>query len=378
MTLLIRRIIYISLIILFFIAAPLIILYSLGYSFDWQKKSLVKTGAFYFKSYPNSAAVYLNEKKQSITPLYIKRLLPKEYNVKIEKNGLSPWEKKLLIESQIVTEARNILLVPQNAKIETIENNIAPNLNLNNYFLKEVERKKEDQAKKTASEILKSDSWTISGNKIFYLQPADLFLYQADLDGFNKQQISLMPLAPDIYKISVSLNQKNILALSKSGQLYLFNKEKNLFELIDTGINNADFALDNKKLLYYTTNELWVIYLEKIMIQPYHALGEKELITRFAEKISSAIWYPEDNEHIIFTVGDTIKITELDGRDRRNTVDFSKMNEAFQIGAWNNPQLYYHLDKELLYFINDKNLYSVQIKAPQSIIEATGIFNYGK
>jgi hypothetical protein len=153
--------------------------------------------------------------------------------------------------------------------------------------------------------------------------------------------------------------------------------ENGVFDLVEIGVKNASISPDSKKLLYYNETEIWVKYLEKILIQPYHEAGEKELITRFSEKISSAIWYPEDNEHIIFIVGNTIKITELDGRDQRNTYDFLATRNAFIPSSWSNPQLYYNTEKELLYFISDDKLYSAQIKVPQPIIETNGWF-YGK
>jgi hypothetical protein len=378
MTLKTRRIIYISLIIIFLIAAPLTILYSQGYSFDWQKKIFVKTGSFYLKSYPQSANIYIDGKKSGTAPLYAKRLLPKNYSIEISKSGFYPWQKNLKIESQIVTEARNILLIPEKPQLKTIDENLSPDFSLNDYFLKNPDKIKIQQVKTTAESELKTDSYTFSGDQIFYLQPLDRILYKADINGVNKQQVTLEPLPADVYKISVSLDQKFILALGKSERLYLLNPEKNIFELIETGVKNADFSLDSKKLLYYTGSEIWVKYLGKIQIQPYHEAGEKELITRFSEKINSAIWYPEDNEHIIFVVGNTIKITELDGRDKRNTYDLLKLDNAFTQDDWNNPQLYYNLDKSLLYFINNNKLYSVQIKAPQPIIDTSGWVIFGK
>ena len=44
--------------------------------------------------------------------------MPKEYQVKIIKQGYHPWQKKLRIESKLVTEAKNILLIPLNPEIK--------------------------------------------------------------------------------------------------------------------------------------------------------------------------------------------------------------------------------------------------------------------
>lgn len=107
-----------------------------------------------------------------------------------------------------------------------------------------------------------------------------------------------------------------------------------------------------------------LIYLDKILIQPYKKRGQKETLTRFSEKINSAIWYPEDNEHVIFVVGDTVKIIELDDRGKRNIHDLTKM-QNFAENSWEKPQIIYDFKKNKLYFINDNNLYYLQIKTGQ-------------
>lgn len=370
MTLKTRRIVYISLIIFFLIATPLVLSYSLGYGFDWQKKKLVLTGGFYFKSYPSGAKIYVNDKANNKTPRLISRLLPRNYNIKILKDGFHSWEKQLTIESRIVTEARNIFLVPEKPVMNLAEANLSLDFSINSYFLIPAEAKRLEQANATVKNILMADSFVFSNDKIFYLQPSDYILYKTDVSGSSKEQVSLNSLPPDIYKIGVSPAQNFIFALSKSSRLYLLNPDEKIFKLIEIGVKNAEFAPDKKKLLYYTDSELWVIYLEKILIQPYKETGEKELITRFAEKIKSAIWYPEDNEHIIFAVGNAIKITELDDRDKRNTIDLL-LAKSLNSDTWSNPQMFYSVKKELLYFIDNNKLYSVLLKTPQPLISAS-------
>lgn len=377
MTLKTRRIIYLLLIVLFIIITPLIIVYGIGYAFDWQKKAFVKTGSFYLKTAPSGAQIFINDNSKGKTNKYIKRLLPKTYKITIKKDGFHPWEKNLKIEQQIVTEARNILLISEQPKYETIKDNLEANFSLSLFLAKEDEKKKIEQASSTATTTLKTDSYFLSGDYIFYLNPKDYMIYRSNLDGTGVQQFALSPLPPDSYKISVSQNQKYISVLGiENHELYLFTPENRIFEKVSNDVNGAKFSFDSKKVLYHTASEIWVIYLEKIQIQPYKKAGEKELITRFADKILSAIWYPEDNEHIIFIVGGTIKITEVDGRDRRNTVDFLKL-KAFRDDP-DFQQMYYDLGKELFYFINDNKLYSAPVKTNQSIVNTKDWVVFGK
>ncbi len=364
MTLRIRRLIFWGLVIIFLVITPLIIAYGLGYSFDWQKKTFIETGSFYFASSPTGGVIYINNKTGGKTNKYIKRLLPREYEIIIKKDGYQSWGKRLKIESGIVTEARNILLVPHDPKIEIVQKNIAPNFSLPTFALNEMEKQKKAQASTTASAFFKNSPYQLVNDDIFYLKIPDYILYKTDLNGVKKQQISLEPLPADAYKVFISPDEKSIAALGKTGRLFLFNPGQRIFEIVADNIKSAQFSYDNKKFLYYSEAELMVIYLDKILIQPYKEKGQKETVTRFSEKIDSAIWYPEDNEHIIFIIGDTIKIIGLDDRGTRNIYDLVKM-QKFADGTWENPQIIYDSKKERLYFINDNALYSLQIKTGQ-------------
>ena len=89
-----RRIIFYFLLLLFIILAPSIIFYALGYNFDFDKKIFIATGGIYLKSYPSNAETYINDKFSGETSKFIKRLLPKIYEIKITKEDYYSWQKK--------------------------------------------------------------------------------------------------------------------------------------------------------------------------------------------------------------------------------------------------------------------------------------------
>jgi hypothetical protein len=96
-----------------------VILYSLGYRFNFQSKKITQTGGFYFKVLPKNAEIYLNGKLAKKTDFFfgvgfIKNLLPEEYEVEIKKDGFHPWKKTLEIKEKQVTEFKNIILFPEN------------------------------------------------------------------------------------------------------------------------------------------------------------------------------------------------------------------------------------------------------------------------
>lgn len=328
MTRRIRRLLLCSAILFFIVATPSILFYAWGYNFDWQNKKLVLTGALYLKSFPKKAEVELNNKLKEETPAFIKRLLPKEYQVKITKQGFHPWQKKLRVESKLVTEAKNILLIPLNPEIEIVNEELPVNFSLKEFLAQE-----------------ESDT-------IFYIQEPSYILYKTDKNGSYQEQISLAPLpANHQYEIFVSSNEK-IVALNKKRQLYFLNPETRCFELLEENVQEVQFANDNKKLLYSTPTEIWVYYLEDILIQPNKKAREKELITRLSQKIEQVLWFDQTNEHIIFVVSQTVKIIELDDRDYRNTHDLFN----FEIS-----QIVYSPTDKKLYFIKEDKLLRIDL-----------------
>ena len=108
-----RRIIFYLFLLVFIILVPLIIIYSLGYTFD--KKTLVSTGGIYLKSYPNDADIFLDDKPKRKTNRFITHLKPKTYEVRVEKKNYHSWEKKLnsnMINLIIKIVLQTFILIP--------------------------------------------------------------------------------------------------------------------------------------------------------------------------------------------------------------------------------------------------------------------------
>lgn len=106
-----RRIIYITFILIFFLIAPLLIFFALGYRYNFIKGRVEKTGVLFIKSYPKNADIYLNGKlSKNTTPTQISRLLANNYEIKIIKEGYFPWTKILPIYQQTTTFIEDVTL----------------------------------------------------------------------------------------------------------------------------------------------------------------------------------------------------------------------------------------------------------------------------
>ncbi|KKS70164.1 MAG: hypothetical protein UV40_C0003G0002 [Parcubacteria group bacterium GW2011_GWA1_42_7] len=343
-----RRLIFYLFVLIFLISVPPTILYTAGYSFDWKNWRLAKTGGLYIKSTPNQAQIFIDGEKERRTPSLFSHLAPRAYNVKIEMEGYHSWEKNLNISPKLVTEARSVLLIPTNPQAELLSQNATTTIK--DFLENSGNKKKQGQALNAASS---TPGWILKDNEIFYISEENRNLYRSNLNGSLKEQISKNPLPEhSSYEIIASNDRNKFAVITPQKELFLLNDEMKILESIASGIIGAEFSNDNKRLLFFSESEIWVLYAEEIMLQPYKKPGEKEMITRFAQKIEQAIFYP-DNDHICFVIENKIKIIELDGRDRRNIADFITAKS---------PQIYYDFGNENFYYLSENNLFRIKLK----------------
>lgn len=124
-----RSLLFGLLLIVFLIISPLIILYSQGYRFDFQKWQSLKTGGVYIKTSIPSADIYIDNKYKNKTGQLLsydflaQNLLPQNHDIRVEKTGYLPWEKNLLVKEKIVTQAY-VVLFPEKIDFTKIEENI--------------------------------------------------------------------------------------------------------------------------------------------------------------------------------------------------------------------------------------------------------------
>jgi len=125
MHILYRRLIALTFIIVFCAVAPILILFTAGYRYNFKKNELQKTGSLVLKSAPFWANIEINGKKISQrTPLRLNNVIPDEYDLRVTKDGYYPWQKKLTVKSQETTFAEDIVLFAKTETKELIPENI--------------------------------------------------------------------------------------------------------------------------------------------------------------------------------------------------------------------------------------------------------------
>jgi hypothetical protein len=107
----IRKFIFFFFLSLFFVSAPLVVLYTAGYRYHWKKGRFEKTGTLLIASQPADATAIMNgDTSGKRTPASFSKILPDDYPVRVEKNGYFTWRKTLTVKSGETTFAKNIVL----------------------------------------------------------------------------------------------------------------------------------------------------------------------------------------------------------------------------------------------------------------------------
>lgn len=415
-----RTILFISLVIFFLLIAPSIIFYSQGYRFDFERKKITQTGAFYFKVLPKQVEIYLNGELSKKTDFffgtaYIENLLPKKYNLKIEKEDYHPWEKTLEIKEKEVTETKNIVLIPKNPEFNILFKEVE------NFWFSPDEKKiilREenppadggwalklfDLERNVKSHLIDEKDISKKGAELFDLS-FSTNSKKISLEIGTKEQLkhflldinktppllteSEEPLLPfedivtsktigqDIYYLNYSgrlfknkerLTEKSFSVKPETKyELYIFSEyiflqeDKILYELNPNSKSFEKFfeptktlkiSPDLKKIVYFNNYEIWILFLDS---DPSitHQKGDRVFLTRFSEKIDEVFWYTSN--YLIFNVEDKIKIAEIDDRDRINIVD---------IAEFKNPKIFFNKNAKKLYLLSEGNLYESQALLP--------------
>lgn len=189
--------------------------------------------------------------------------------------------------------------------------------------------------------------YDISGNYIYYFQLPSAMVFQIKSDG-GPSPVQITTTAPpemddNSYKLIV-YDEKKIVMRNESGTTYVFNKGKNgdYFRKLSDNAKGTQFSNDGKKLLFWDNREIYVYFLADWETQPYRSENEIKQITRYSQQIENVQWN-SDYEHVIFSVGNELKIVELDDRDNRNIFDIARFskNESRVVGNFSENKIYF-------------------------------------
>lgn len=352
-----KGILFLSLLLLFVIIAPLVILYSQGYRFDLENKKIVKTGGLFLKIQPPGVTVYLNHilyKKTNLVfdSLFIGNLAPKKYHILVKKEGYQNWEKELPVSEMMVTEAKNIHLFKKEYNSKLLSQNIkkifvSPD---KNFLLLE----------KTDND----SGWSLwlfdlsSGEEKKLLSAQDLLLESSP----KKEKILLKDL------ILSNDSRKAILIVE--------NKKQSLhYFLLNINHNNQFIELplqkyEISKIFFNPQNPEEILFMTKseqknlfLLDQNFKIYPIKTFISDIKvldlEPFQDSIYLLASNglAYKTFLSGSSLQLTSVLNLQPKN-IDFSKHYQIFVL----EPQNVFLLEDQTLYYLNPQK-YKFQLVA---------------
>lgn len=352
-----RRLILIIFVIVFFISTPIIIMYTSGYRYNFEKGRVQKTGILILSTIPRKAQIYLNGKlEDKTTPAELKHVLPGDYIITLQKEGYHPWVKKLPIYENATTFGEKIMLWKKStpkilsesfAKVwsQSTDKKLAYQ-NERLYIFSLNDESFENFSSSNTEQISWSDS-----NKKFILTKIN--------NGKKYFEINnLKPQAPLIIKDFIKVS-------------WAKNNDESVYGLNETGIWKINLNNESKELAYKITNindffiegsKLYLIIGKNIFTHDLKSSSTKQLL---CEVKKSDYKFESDNYN---------KLVLLNNSGSIAVIDKSNLNKPLEIRAkkleWLNKDVFlYYNDFEIIIFDLNKNENKIITRVSQPITQ---------
>ena len=364
-----RLIILLICIICFSAIAPILVAYSMGYRFDFEKMKIVATGGIYVRTFPSADIITIDsnisEKPGFLAnSIFVQSLLPKNHTVFVIKDGYHDYSKTLTVEENKVTKLENILLIKNKIKFETvltagptiqlspfdkIEKYIIKNSNL--YYSNATENATLTATQKTTPVIKGSIAFSLMNNNIIWLG-SDGFLYQTDQSNLSTKPTKLiltpLKISKDGY-YKIATNGQNIFVIN-NGNLSILNTKINSLDDPYGLAKDVKISPDGKNIIFYNDKDIYILSILKTPV-------EKNILYKSSEKISDITWL--NNDYIIFTTGDKIIVSEIDYRG--SNINNVTLNETVTLSPdkkidIKSPKIYFDQGSQKLYILTGKTL----------------------
>ena len=208
-----------------------------------------------------------------------------------------------------------------------------------------------------AARVTEAESPSPAIEDIVIYQQVDNDIYYLDNFGHlfkNGARITAMPFPiKQGTRYVLEIFQGFIFLRELNGDLYKFNPDLKVFENFFEGINSLKISPDNKKLVYFSNHEIWILFLSDENDPPQKKAGEKLFLIRLSETITDVFWI--NSNYLIFIAGDKIKISEIDDRDKLNIIDIFETKKLPQNGS--SLEMFFNQFDKKLYLLSGNNLY---------------------
>lgn len=287
-----RRLIYLGFILFFLLTAPVMIFYTAGYRYNWQKNKIEQAGVLMVDVKPASTQLFLNNSPlPENRPLRLPDLLPNYYRLEARKDGYFSWQKNLEIKSGQTTLLYDIVLF-KNSLPRLLSTGVNPLISLKN---KELAYQPKPGPLPYFTKNSGKATLVLKNHLSPWLGPPQL-IASLPLSSYLLQE------GRDDYWLAIDAGQNKI---------YLFKPADRDMPPIELKGNRAIWGEGEKNnhLSYYDNSEWWVF-------DP--RTKKTEMIARYSGELKKALPVP-NAPYFVFLAGDNLLLTELDDRGERNT-----------------------------------------------------------
>src|SRR3989339_2222767 len=269
-----RRLIYLIFIVIFLIVAPVIIMYTAGYRYNFQKGKVEQVGVLFINVLPKDAQILINNGLQTNTrPLRLSDLRPNYYDVKIIKDGYYDWEKNLEVKNKASTLAYDVVLFKKSSPTKMADGGtqtamISPTgdllafVNTEGVWKKDISKDVPQLIWPKQNLDAEKITWSENEKKII-LKTKENNFYIIETSG-NTEPLYLNGLIVSIQKTFFDSTGNNIFVLSDN-ELYKVELDNKQSEKILSGIK--DFQMI-KRDIYIIKNDP-----QNSLVYKYNSLG---------------------------------------------------------------------------------------------------------
>ena len=361
----IRLIILLICVACFLIITPVLVFYSMGYRFDFEKMKITKTGGIYVRTFPTADKITIDNKipeKPGIFSnwIFVQSLLPNDHTVLVEKSGYYDYSKTISVLEKEVTKLENILLIKKNIQFSIVtDKTLSPFISHEKYIIKNnnlyyssiKENSGLSTIQKSTPILKKIVASTVQNNNIIWLS-LDGFFYKSDSTNLLATPVKITSAAIKISKTGIYkiITDNSNIFVNDNGNLLFLNTKTNNLNNFYSMVKDAKISPDGKNIIYYNDNAIYISLL------PPTPETKNILLYKSSEKINDSIWL--NNSYIIFTAGNKIIISEIDYRGNINTVTMPQTitilpEKTIEV---KNPEIFFNQQEGKLYILNGNTL----------------------
>ncbi len=348
MTRALRRFILYGLIIVFLIVGPFLIAYSLGYTLNLKEGAVEKTGGIFISATTPSVTVFLDGTLVKETSFlagsaFLTEIPPGIHLIRVEKKAYLPWTKTVTVKPQVVTEFRNVLLVPGTipataatptqlkliTAIRTLPAVPSTRIPSNNVITHNVEQKQPTFRLNAHHILLQEGSVapkTIAQN-IHSFGTRDGVALFIDQNGFLDRYDQTDGMTHILGRPGFFLDaQPARFFYAPGGQTVILDSAGGAF-LLDTAdiitsvtgeVRDLSFSPNGTKVLLIKDDRIELFWLTDHTRQPFQKHGDRDTFDPLPDPVKQAQWYYADTDHVFIRTSAEVLISELDTRGGRN------------------------------------------------------------